>query len=241
MLPLHLPSLERYFKYVQKLNGSVLSKQHRQQRNKLGKKACKDVWLWLVVFALNYEFYGGNVPADACVVPWASLNAAQLCSLEILSNSVLRICGSALTHQAVPLFTEVLQHSKVDYGGEEVAKALPLLYEEVVPGLPDKDMAGNINSVSVAAPHVASWLLNADEHLLPREEWPEEITRARMNCTQSEWVKIAIELVERKMAEPIDYEDIFSVDGIAVLNGIFGVLKKRSSSTWCRSHFTFDY
>ena len=226
VLPLPLPPLGRFHKYINNMQSTSIAKQHRQQKAKLSRKACSDVWLWLVVFALNYEFYGSLVPDVAAVNSFSSLTAGQVSCIQLLREGIRRICLKPCSDIAVPPLFEILQKGKVDYSGEEVCKALPLVFEEVMPSLPDKDSAGTVSALGIAAPHVASWLLTADEQLLPKEEWPSEIPRARMNCTHDEWLKIAVELWVRRMAEPIELHDIFSVDGVPVLNGVFGVKKK---------------
>ena len=87
VLPLPLPPLGRFHKYIKSTQSTAKAKQRRQQKAKLGRKACSDVWLWLVVFPLNYEFYGSAVPDIAAVNTFSDLTAGQKscihCSVKV--------------------------------------------------------------------------------------------------------------------------------------------------------------
>ena len=62
--------------------------------------------------------------------------------------------------------------------------------------------------------------------LKPRELWPSQIPRARINATRLEWYRICEVLFQRGIIETIPYDSIFKVGGTPVLNGAFAVEKR---------------
>ncbi len=74
---------------------------------------------------------------------------------SLLREGIRRTCLRASTDLTVPPLFEILQKSKVDYSEEEVCKALPLIFKEV---------------------------MTADEQLLPKEKWPARMNCSRAEC-----------------------------------------------------------
>jgi hypothetical protein len=89
-------------------------------------------------------------------------------------------------------------------------------------------IAGGVAAVSTAAPDVQQWLLSADSHLLPPDQWPESVPDAKIQCSYDSWVSVAVTLFRRGVVETIGLDDVFAVDGVPVLNGAFSIDKKCS-------------
>jgi hypothetical protein len=78
VLSLPLPVLSSVVKWLE-LVSSFKGNQRRQQKAKHALEACNNVWSWLVVFALNYEYAGGLI--SLAVGGYGSVTAAQQASL----------------------------------------------------------------------------------------------------------------------------------------------------------------
>ena len=97
----------------------------------------------------------------------------------------------------------------MDYGGDEVGKALPLVAQELEPGLPDKQFAAKIPAISLCSRDVAEWRSDADARVLPRNQWPPEPPKAIVRAEQDERSAVGRMMYERGMAEPIELQDVF--------------------------------
>ncbi len=115
-----------------------------------------------------------------------------------------------------------MRERKIDYNGDESTHALPIVLEELKPGLPSPGLAGSVLATSLAAPHVCDWLENPDKFLLPKDQWPTSVPKASVQVTSDQdYYSIIQYLRELDIVEFIDYADIFEVDGTKVLNGLF--------------------
>ncbi|OLQ01222.1 hypothetical protein AK812_SmicGene16051 [Symbiodinium microadriaticum] len=151
---------------------------------------------------------------------------AQQQALDNITGLVERFVQNPFETRDGKSFEQLVQSKGLDYAGEEIMHALPLRLEEVLPGLPAEGDAGSLDAATVAVGEVLDWLLDPMQCLLPRDQWPDPIPKARMNSTREEWHKVAQVLVEKGILVPIQKEDIFHVGGVPLLNGIFTVEKK---------------
>jgi hypothetical protein len=154
------------------------------------------------------------------------LSRSQAACMKNLVAAVKSWCSHPLKEHSLDSFEKILEKSAVDYSGESVVNALPLIPGEIEPGLPQLGVAGIVEAVNVSDPLVASWLLSADQQLLPRDQWPPKVPKARMNCSRKDWHEVAKLLWDRNMVREIALSGVFSVDGVPVLNGAFAVEKK---------------
>ena len=196
---------------------------HKQQRKKLLSRACSQIWRFNCTTVLNGQYLDWRGPL---YFDGFELNPSQ----QEARNNIERCCNY-FTQEPCKSFGPVdfqmlVKMKGVDYTGEEISHALPLRLGELLPGLPDGNVAGSLDAAATADEEVRQWLENPEQCLLPRELWPVTLPRASMNVKKEDWPKIAQTLVERNILVPIEYEDIFQAGGAPVLNGMFCVLKK---------------
>ena len=126
-----------------------------------------------------------------------------------------------------PAWDEEVKSRTIDYNGDEGTHALPIVLAELIPGLPRPGVAGKVLAEELAGHEVSHWLHHPAEYLLPRSQWPESVPKAKVQVnSDSEYLEIVRYCVNLGIFEFIDYDDIFSVDGVKVLNGLFAVVKK---------------
>ena len=196
----------------------------RQQRSKLIKASCFQIWRLLSVVIINGEYLGWRPPLfSPKVYPGVACQQAafdhlgQLCEYFTLDP----LCEES------GLSPEALIKSKgVDYTGEEILHALPLRVGELLPGLPADGVAGSLQALDIAGEEVACWLRCPELALLPKERWPSPLPIAGMNCSRAEWLELVPILYKKGILAPIGKEEILKVGDQLLLNGAFAVLKK---------------
>ncbi|CAK0901893.1 unnamed protein product [Prorocentrum cordatum] len=194
-------------------------------------QATAEAWVQLVVFSLNYQ-YTGHMQAPT--VPPVQSSASQVNALGIIRQACDYFARGADTTVDLPAWEELISSKDVTYGGEEVARALPLTLGGVMPGLPAKGVAASVRAIDIADARVGSWLADPGLALLPRAEWPEEVPRASIQVkSKQEWHDIGAKLVELGLAAPIAEERIFKVGNRKVLAGAFGVQKSGTPTPGC--------
>ena len=222
IFPLPLPSLlsfEAWFAH------DFHGNQRRQQKQKLAELACIEVWLWLVVVALNFESIGGHPFSSGTALP-GHLNLAQTTCMELLRSSVVYFSKGPLAAIKLPSFRDLVARKTSSYTSEPITAALALKPLEIEPGLPEEGVAGSVSAVSLCAPDVQSWLMDADASLLPRSEWPVQPPKAKVHATDSDWAACALLLYKRGICGICDISEAFQVDGVPVTVGAFAVEKK---------------
>ena len=224
LLPLPLPSLALVTRWRDALGARNKSRNHRSLHLQ-PEIVARDIWTYLIIMAYNYE-YCGRLGYNH----WAhreTPSLAQAAVLDNVSSAVRYFVGQPGGCKAMPVWAEVIQKRSVDYSGDEVCHALPIRYNELISGLPDPELAASVAVESLIGDELRDWLFNPYDHLLPKDQWPEEVPKAVVQVESAEeYSKICVHLVKCGILSPIDYEDIFEVNGVKVLNGMFAVEKK---------------
>ena len=197
-------------------------KSKRQQAHKLLVEGSKQIWRLLVVIVLNGLNSNWNYPPTCRV----RLTELQETAMSNINRWIDAFCSNPLSSHKVPEFSKLVKSKTIDYAGEEVAHALPLRLEELLPGLPVHGVAGSLSAVEAASGDVKSWVIDPNLALKPQELWPKNNPRARINATRSEWYRICSELYTRGIIECIKLDEVFVANGSPVLNGAFAVEKK---------------
>ncbi|CAK0838564.1 unnamed protein product [Prorocentrum cordatum] len=119
--------------------------------------------------------------------------------------------GGPLVRQPSVDWSTKVSKLRVDFAGEEQCEALPIRMAELIPGLPDKQHAAQLQTEEFVDEHILEWLLDPEVVTLPPSEWPDAPPRARVSCEKMEdWHEA----------------DIFAPHGQEVFNGLFAREKK---------------
>lgn len=113
----------------------------------------------------------------------------------------------------------------VTYGGEVAEKARWLSLRQIEPGLPPLGKGGLLFAPNFCDGWVSRHLNDAELSRKSDDEVLSPLPFAVVRCVQSEWDKIAVELVKRGVARTMDPADIATFQGQPILNGAFGVVK----------------
>ena len=232
LLPLPIPAFGALLNLVKKHkrpgSGVIIwrvaeaRKVGKQQLKKSVSAACFQTWRLLSVITLNGMGTGWEklAPASGHVV-----TRSQTLALESLARRCAWWSGSPLEERPPGDFSDLIRSRQVDYTGDAVLKALPLRLEELAPGLPEDGVAGSLDASSIADETVKCWVDDPDVALLDPSAWPHPLPSASMNVSVSEWERIVAVLYNKGIVAPIEAEEIFHVNGVPVLNGVFAVEK----------------
>ena len=201
------------------------SEKHRRRKlKKIIHAGAFQLWKLLVIFIVNGE--SSNWQGTLLPNHKSPATKAQQQSLDNIDRLVKRFIESPLEVRDGKPFEQLVLSKGLDYAGEEIVHALPVRLGEILPGLPEDGVAGSLDASSVASGDVLQWLENPEQCLLPRDQWPQPIPEARMNCSRSDWRAVAKVLVAKQILVPIPNKDIYHVHDKPLLNGIFSVEKK---------------
>ena len=177
-------------------------------------------WQHLLAAALNGLDSHGN-----CVSFFGPPTEAQSKALHSLLQDCRRFVsdGSARTPTD---FGKELGAKTQSYWGEPVYCAEDITLAQVLPTLPAQGVAASVDICRVLEGQIRDQLRDPDSLLLPEEEWPAEVPKARtMLKDKREWGSLANELWQRDLTLWMPRELIFTVRGVPIISGLFGVNK----------------
>jgi hypothetical protein len=113
----------------------------------------------------------------------------------------------------------------VDCTGSALVVAQMLELQWLLPGLPEPGRGWLISLLSLLSPESQLRLLDPSLVILPAEQWPLEVPKARVMAFGPEWERVCRHMYDARLWEPISYDAIFKVNGVPVLAGVMGVDK----------------
>ena len=94
----------------------------------------------------------------------------------------------------------------------------------MLPGLPPEGKSACIELSDLCSGDVRK-CLEDPSLVLKQQDFSDSLPKARVLCTDSEWAKIAKELVRKGLARPLKREEVHHINGRPLVNGAFGVSK----------------
>jgi len=226
VLPLPLPTLNRATRSLLPATGKL----RRQRRQKEAEAAAREIWSWLVIAALNYE-YIGRYDCDH----WkhrSQCSAAQEVALKHVSEAARYFSQSPLRVISMPTWSEEIKKRVVDYNGDENCHAPPLKLGELLPGFPEKGVAASVDALDLADDDFKMWVREPFWVLRPQNEWPESVPPASVQVrSPSDWHEVAAHLVDVGVSEVIPRSEIFT-EGQAWHEWGVRSTQERGSTSW---------
>ncbi|CAK0842438.1 unnamed protein product [Prorocentrum cordatum] len=187
-------------------------------------KGCQEAIEGAIIAGLNFEAEGRAAGEPRAWLQIAS--QAQQVALANISCAAAYFAKDALEPLRDLDIDKLIKLRGIGYSGQEVERAGPLVMGELLPGLPKPGLAGSVQAMYLAAPHVQKWLLDPTLLLKPQDEWPEEVPKASVQvASDDEWHALCKHLVDAGIFEPVEDQEIFQVGGEQVLAGAFAVAK----------------
>ncbi|CAK0812349.1 unnamed protein product [Prorocentrum cordatum] len=187
-------------------------------------RGCQEAIEWAIIAGLNFEAVG-RAAGEPRAWPQIASQAQQV-ALANISCAAAYFAKDALEPLSDLDIDKLIKLKGIGYSGQEVERGGPLVMGELLPGLPEPGLAGSVQAMDLAAPHVQKWLLDPTLLLKPQDEWPEEIPKASVQvASDDEWYAVCKHLVDAGIFEPVEDREIFQVGGKQVLAGAFAVAK----------------
>ena len=201
------------------VSGGAIKNQYRQ--------VGIECFTYCMVVGLNLLWAGLRKGARVCQ---SDPSAAQLLAMDRLRKAAAYMIDSmdGSAKGGVPRtpqegWDKKMKQARISYHGEIVAKAEPLELDRVLASLPPEGFGGVVDILDVCDEPVRSLLEDPHNLLLADEDLPKTIPRPKVRVMDGEWEKLARALFERGIVAPT--EDIITVEGVDVTNGLFGVEK----------------
>ena len=159
-----------------------------------------------------------------------SVKAQQMAAIDRLSEAASYMIDSmdGAEKGGIPRtpqwdWGEKVKDARISYQGEVVAKAEPLELDRVVASLPPEGFGGMVNILDVCEGEVLEALRDPASCILAEEVLPLDWPKPKVRVATGEWEKLARSLYDRGILVPT--EEVLTVDGMEVTNGLFGVEK----------------
>ena len=122
-----------------------------------------------------------------------------------------------------------LAEKHISYTGEEIGTAQRVTWAQLEPGLPRPGTAGSISACDASEGEVRRCLLDPQRVLLdPSSKTERRPATGPIWCDMPEWILIATMLVKLGVCSLLRWDELWFVDGLPVLNGLFGVAKPKA-------------
>jgi hypothetical protein len=72
------------------------------------------------------------------------MNASQSSSMHVIQESAAYFCSSCGTNLNFPIWKDVVANCSIDYNLDECSIVFPLKLAELLPGLPERGVAGTL-------------------------------------------------------------------------------------------------
>eukprot|EP00438_Fugacium_kawagutii_P005555 Skav232226 [mRNA] locus=scaffold286:249647:254238:- [translate_table: standard] len=174
----------------------------------------KQAWLWCMLVALN-DLNGVEQISDAPV------SEAQKRVVRHLGNRLDRFWDWT---EVVPVegFGDLFDVRGVDYRGEEIKLAKPFSWASISPSLPSE--VGTLRLEDFCTGGCLHYVTHFEEYLLPPEQ--RHLGRVpRVMVSPDDWAEVCQGLVQRGICGIMAQSELFHVDSVPVLNGLFSVSK----------------
>ena len=180
----------------------------------------EDSWVLLALHATS-GLAGGVKPLAAG--KWTALERQGASAARSFVKRLLSCHGGAI----VPFekVGEELKAARVDYNGEETGVCEPLTLCQVVPALPPLGHGGSIPLVGLVSDATRELLENPERLIRSDFSHPRPKVPGSVHFGKGEREQVCDELVKRGICEWFPASEVLTINGVRVLNGLFGVCK----------------
>ena len=154
-----------------------------------------------------------------------AIRAGNEISEGALKRLAALVKGSPILRERLPgiSFQDLFAHKKVDYHGEEIQLARPLVWESLELALPQE--VGQLSLRDHCTGGVQHFVDNCQHYLMSEVDMVAPKT-PRVICDSEEWEKVATGLVHRGLCKVLRESELYHINGAPLLNGMFSVSKQ---------------
>ena len=188
--------------------------------NGFSSKWGEDAWTFLVI-------HGCNKMADTKATiesgPWSAM---EVRAVDTMRDSVARRCTVDGPSSAdVGAIEKELKSKRVGYSGEEIGTCQVITLEQVLPSLPPSEHGGSIDTLEWVSVQTKDFLLHPEKCLKAVGDIGTSRPPGRIHVKPEDQKPLADELIARNICKWIPLDEVVTMDGRHILNGLFGVEK----------------
>ena len=213
--PIRAGELEEFIQIFQKLTfAEMLS-------DKIVESWKTEAWTFSVICSLNKL---AGCLARPHFGRWTAAERRAVCSIR---ESVGRRIHSDKTIAGLSErdWQKDLSSRHVGYNGEEISTCHELTWDQVLPSLPLEEHGGSVDALDWVGPKTKEFLQNPSKLLKDPKEVVLPRMPGRIHMAPEDRNRIAFELVKRNVCSWVPLSKVYRVNGVPVLNGLFGVVK----------------
>ena len=179
-------------------------------------------WAMVMMWALNRLAGFGARPQHG---PWTIAEKSAFASL-LAAAERRSVPDAELVGKTEESWQKDVDSRQVGYNGEELSTCFELSLEQVLPAFPPAEHGGSIDCMNWIGIRTQRFLSNPE--LLLKN--PQDVVLPRMpgkvHIRSEDRLPLALELVNRNVCCWVPLEKVYSVNGVRVLDGLFGVKKQ---------------
>lgn len=178
-----------------------------------------EVWTALCIVAINgIAGYGRRWILKEPTVGQKRATIAMKAGVERM------LCNDVKIHRSYSEVEKEMSSRFLSYTGEEVPKMQVLTVSQILPALPPESHGGSIDARDFVSPTTKQFLECPEDSLL--DEVPHDLRlHARVHIQRGDELELCNLLVNRNICAWVPESEALTVQGVKVLNGLFGVGK----------------
>eukprot|EP00438_Fugacium_kawagutii_P016219 Skav233267 [mRNA] locus=scaffold4476:143528:150960:- [translate_table: standard] len=180
-----------------------------------------DAWMFLSFCALNGLSNSRPLPQSG---KWSQVEQQAAASIRAAAARLVSKDKPA-GGMSLESWQKDMSSKAVGYNGEEISICHQLTWEQVLPGLPPESHGASIEALDWVNPRTREFLLHPSWLLKDPAEVVLPKMPGRIHVEPGDKFRLADELVRRNICDWIPLSTVYEVDGVKILNGLFGVVK----------------
>ena len=190
-------------------------------------QAAVDVWMFLLMGSLNWQFEGCKVKraeSSQPTLPQTASAAQQAAFLRLM-----RYVDDFVRGPVVPAedWASMLKTAKADCNGEEIKLPEAITWALIAPALSSANLIARVRAMDLSEGPIRELLRDPTTVLLPSAEWPRPVPQAKVwVALDSDWADSCKGCARMGLFTFLQPRDVFSCVGRPVPNGMFVVPKK---------------
>ncbi len=180
----------------------------------------EEAWTLLAIHGCNKM---ADPKATLEVGPWTAMEERAVGTMR---KSVGRRCTvDTAVPPEVDAIEKELKSKRAGYCGEEIGACHVITMEQVLPSLPPPEHGGSIDTLAWVSAQTKDFLLHPEKCLKDVSALGPIRPPGRIHVKPEDQKPLADELVNRNICKWVPLEDVATVGGRHILNGLFGVEK----------------
>ena len=188
-------------------------------------------WLQVVILALNFTYLAeGRIAFVAGEESLGSVlsgswSVSQRAAKYLLVQDIDRFLHQPGAVVGTNDWRTFVASRVLTYGGDSVAKAVPLTWAQIKGRLPPPHLCGHVSALSLADGAMRDYLAHPEREVEKLKAMTVRPKPGRVHTVCGEWAQIGRGLLEHNVLVALEAHELIYVDGLPLVNGAFGIEK----------------